>query len=303
VRESRTLLALPRALPASGCCYPAPAATTSMAKLKLALVGCGRICEVAHFPGYEQHAADLVEITACVDINAARAELLAGKAGPQCQVFTSLDDALAEGDFDAVDLMLLHTDHESAIMACFAAGKHVLMEKPMATSVAECSRIMQAAEESGKTFMISEQSQYWAPVVRAQELIASGAIGNVTSVTAYYKQASTTNMWANVLDGAGGQGDAKGVATHETGEPKPWRYDKRLTGGGVSIDGGAHWLRPMNMLTPGKIEEVIGVIGHPFQPMEGESFARALCRFDSGVVSTFETDYSDSTFFGPENAL
>ena len=38
-------------------------------KLKLALVGCGRICEVAHFPGYQQHASHLVEVTACVDIN------------------------------------------------------------------------------------------------------------------------------------------------------------------------------------------------------------------------------------------
>ena len=272
-------------------------------KLKLALVGCGRICEVAHFPGYQQHASHLVEVTACVDINEERAKLMAAKAGPHCAVFTSLDEALAHGDFDAVDLMLLHTDHEPAIMACFAAGKSVLMEKPMSTSVEECNRILAAAAEAGTTFLISEQSQYWAPVVKAKELIESGVIGNVTSVTAYYKQASTQNMWANVLDGKGGQGDAKGVATHESGEPKPWRYDKRLTGGGVTIDGGAHWLRPMIMLTPGKIDEVIGVIGHPFRPMEGESFARALCRFDSGIVSMFETDYSDSTFFGPENAL
>ena len=40
-----------------------------------------------------------------------------------------------------------------------------------------------------------------------------------------------------------------------------------------------------------------------FYIKQGESFARALCRFDSGIVSTFETDYSDSTFFGPESAF
>lgn len=284
--------------------FPATQLSLQLGGFRLAwcLVGAG-ICEVAHFPGYQQHASHLVEVTACVDINEERAKLMADKAGPDCTAFASLDEALARGDFDAVDLMLLHTDHESAIMACFAAGKHVLMEKPMATSVEECNRILSAAEQAGTTFHISEQSQYWAPVVKAQELIESGVIGNVTSVTAYYKQAGTANMWANVLDGKGGQGDAEGVATHETGEPKPWRYDRRLTGGGVTIDGGAHWLRPMIMLTPGQIDEVIGVIGHPFRPMEGESFARALCRFDSGVVSTFETDYSDATFFAPENAL
>ena len=144
---------------------------------------------MAHFPGYEQHASHLVEITACVDINEDRAKIMAAKAGPQCATFTSLEQALAEGDFDAVDLMLLHTDHESAITACFAAGKHVLMEKPMATSVVECERIMAVAEEAGTTFMISEQSQYWAPVVLAKDLIDDGVIGNVTSVRAYYKQA------------------------------------------------------------------------------------------------------------------
>ena len=174
---------------------------------------------------------------------------MAEKAGGGCAAFSSLEAALAEGDFDAVDLMLLHTDHEAASAACFAAGKHVLMEKPMATSVAECESILAAAEASGMTFMISEQSQYWAPVVLAKELIDQGTIGNVVSVRAKYTQGGTSNMWAAVLDGAGGQGDEKGVVKDESGAAKPWRYDLRLTGGGVTIDGGAHWLRPMRMLT------------------------------------------------------
>ena len=117
--------------------------------------------------------------------------------------------------------------------------------------------------------MISEQSQYWAPVVLAKELIDQGTIGNVVSVRAKYTQGGTSNMWAAVLDGAGGQGDEKGVVKDESGAAKPWRYDLRLTGGGVTIDGkcsrslcvasfeaskrsctgGAHWLRPMRMLT------------------------------------------------------
>ena len=64
---------------------------------------------LAHFPGFEQHAAHLVQITACVDINEERAKTMAEKAGGGCKAFTSLEAALAEGDFDAVDLMLLHT--------------------------------------------------------------------------------------------------------------------------------------------------------------------------------------------------
>lgn len=118
----------------------------------------------------------------------------------------------------------------------------------------------------------------------------SGAIGEVVSVRAVYR--GQPAVWTDVLGGAGGQGDRHGVATDATtGKAKPWRYDLRLTGGGVTIDGGAHWLRPMALLTPGRIVDVVGVTGRPFAAMEGESFARALCRFDSGVVSTFETDW------------
>jgi predicted dehydrogenase len=179
---------------------------------------------------------------------------MAAEVGGGCAVFTSLSAALAHGDFDAVDLMLLHTDHEAAAKECFAAGKHVLMEKPMATSVAECNRIMAAAASSASetVFMISEQSQYWAPVVKAKDLVESGSIGDVVSVRAVYRGAPA--VWTDVLDGAGGTGDKKGVSTDQSGAPKPWRYDLRLTGGGVTIDGGAHWLRPMSMLTPGRSE-------------------------------------------------
>ena len=98
----------------------------------------------------------------------------------------------------------------------------------MATSVAECDRIMAAASAGGKVrraavlhlivlrqahgiswllqvFMISEQSQYWSPVVRAVELIESGAVGDVVSVRAVYRGAPA--VWTKVLDGAGGTGD------------------------------------------------------------------------------------------------
>ena len=120
------------------------AAPTTMPKLKLALVGCGRICEVAHFPGILQHCADLVEVTACVDINLERAKHMASKVpGGSCATFASLEVALEKGGdlFDAVDLMLLHTDHEAASKACFDAGKHVLMVRssPAAYTPSACT--------------------------------------------------------------------------------------------------------------------------------------------------------------------
>lgn len=68
---------------------------------------------------------------------------------------------------------------------------------------------------------------------------------------------------------------------------KPWRYDLEIAGGGIVIDGGAHWLRPMRMFL-GEVHSVVGVTSRILPSMEGESFAQALLRFHSGRVGYFE---------------
>ena len=68
---------------------------------------------------------------------------------------------------------------------------------------------------------------------------------------------------------------------------RPWRYDLNIAGGGIVIDGGAHWLRPMRMFL-GEVHSVVGVTSRLLPEMEGESFAQALLRFRSGRVGYFE---------------
>ena len=112
--------------------------------VKLALVGCGAISEW-HRMGLE--SVPEIEITTAVDVDPARAEAVAEKTG--ATVFTSLDAALENGDFDAVDLMLPHHLHEALAIQVLDAGKHVLLEKPMAPTVEACDRILAAAANSG----------------------------------------------------------------------------------------------------------------------------------------------------------
>ena len=103
---------------------------------------------------------------------------MAGRTG--ARAFTSLDEALADGGFDAVDLMLPHHLHEDAAVRCFAAGKHVLLEKPMANDVAACARILAAAGRAGTVFQVAENTQYWPEVLTAKRLLDEGAIGEVS---------------------------------------------------------------------------------------------------------------------------
>ena len=226
----------------------------------MALVGCGGIAR-AHWRGI-QHHAPRIDVTAVVDTDPESAASMAERTG--AQAFASLSEALAKGDFAAVDIMLPHDLHEEAAVESFAAGKHVCLEKPMAPSLASCERILAAAKEAGTVFMVAEQAQYWTDVQEARELIDTGYIGRVITARACFYDPSP------VVPGV-----------------KPWRYELARSGGGISIDGGAHWIRPLRIML-GEIDEVIAATDRHIPDMEGESSAHALLRFKNGVVATFD---------------
>ena len=226
-------------------------------RLKIALIGCGGIAQ-AHWQGI-QRVATRVDVTAVVDNNPDAANAMAAQTG--AEAFTDIDDALKQGDFQAVDIMLPHDLHESSALACFDAGKHVLLEKPMAHSLESAERILDAGNKVDTVFMIAEQAQYWTDVVKARELMDTGAIGEVISASG--------NFYDRVVIDA----DA----------PPPWRYSLAVSGGGLTIDGGAHWIRPLRMMM-GEVDEVIGVAGHHVPRMEGESWSRMLMKFQNGSV-------------------
>jgi predicted dehydrogenase len=231
-------------------------------RLRLALVGCGAIVRW-HLSAIAAAARRTV-ITAAVDVDRARAEAIARETG--ARPFTSLEEALASRTLDAVLIMLPHDLHEDAAVAALAAGQHVLLEKPMAPTVAACERILAAARASGRVFMVAENSQYWPEVLLARDLMTGGAIGEIVTARAWLCSPPIGDFYS--------------------GE-RPWRFSVSATGGGVAIDAGSHWLRPLRMWL-GELVEVLAATARPFPAMEGESMCRALCRFATGVVASFD---------------
>ena len=138
-------------------------------RLRLALVGCGAISKY-HLDGIHE-GTGRIEVAAVVDTDRAKAESLAAQTG--ATAFTSLEDALENGDFEAVDIMLPHDLHEWAAITCLEAGKHVLLEKPMAPTLEASQRILAVADKADTAFMVAENAQYWPEIVRAAELIES----------------------------------------------------------------------------------------------------------------------------------
>ncbi len=238
--------------------------------LTLAVVGCGAISNL-HLPAI-QKGAPRTRITATVDVDPARAQAAAARAG--ARAFTSLDDALASDGFDAVDLMLPHHLHEDAAVRCFAAGKHVLLEKPMANDVAACARILDAARRAGTVFQVAENTQYWPEVLGAKRLLGEGAIGEVVTARASFAIPPMPEFY---------------------GGANPWRLDNAIAGGGIVLDTGSHWIRPLRMWL-GEVDAVTGALGRPWQAMQGESLVRALLRFRSGVVASLDGLMKDPPF-------
>jgi predicted dehydrogenase len=162
--------------------------------------------------------------------------------------------------------MVPHHLHEPVAVEALAAGVHVLLEKPMAPTLDACDRILAAADRSEGLFLVAENAQYWPEVVAVQDALTTGTIGEVVTARAWHCFPPMGEFY---------EGD------------DPWRLSAAAAGGGVALDAGSHWLRPLRMWL-GEISEVVAVTGRPYEAMESESLCRALCRFDRGVVASFD---------------
>lgn len=148
-----------------------------MAKLKVGVIGTGSIAKFRHLIEYAGH--DQVELVAVCDINETRAKEVGAQYGVT-KIFTDYHDLLKE-DLDAVSVCTPNYLHAPITVAALEAGKHVLCEKPMATSELEANQMIEAAKNSGKTLMIGHNQRFVGSHQQAREWIATGKLGKVYS--------------------------------------------------------------------------------------------------------------------------
>jgi predicted dehydrogenase len=141
-----------------------------------------------------------------------------GGPGEGPRRFTDPARMLAEADLDAVVVATPHTRHTEHIRLALEAGKHVLTEKPMSTTAADARAAIDLARERGLTLAIAYQRHGQARYRKAQEVVASGVLGDLRLVTVLIAQ----DCLANFIPGA------------------TWRADPELSGGGHFMDTGSH---------------------------------------------------------------
>ena len=145
--------------------------------LKIGVLGCGKIARVRHIPEYA--ANKNCELAAFYDPVRTRAEEMAAEYGGK--VYDTPEELLADPEIGAVSVCAANYAHADLTVKALKAGKHVLCEKPMATSYDDCEAMLAAARESGKRLLIGQNQRLAAAHVKARELIRAGHIGNIIS--------------------------------------------------------------------------------------------------------------------------
>src|SRR5947209_16182127 len=159
--------------------------------VRVALIGCGGIA-TAHLAGYRS-LPELGRIVVACDADPDSARRRAQETGAEaCFDYRA---ALARDDVEAVDLCLPHDLHEPVTRAAAAAGKHVLVEKPIARNLAEAGRMIAACAEAGVHLMVAHCQRFSADRQTAKRLVDEGAIGRI------YLMRTDHNQWVDYPSG------------------------------------------------------------------------------------------------------
>src|SRR3989441_9048926 len=192
-----------------------------MDRVRLAIVGCGNISQL-NAPGYLQHPR--CDVVALCDTMPERATRRAREWGIAPRIYSDFKQVLDDSSIDAVELLTPTWMHADQIVAALGADKHVSVQKPLATSVAEADRIAAAVARARTTFRVTENFLYYPPILKAKELLDSGAIGEPSLVRIHTPRDAKTTGHVMELDP----------------DAMVWRRDPGLNPGRPLYDDGVH---------------------------------------------------------------
>ena len=144
--------------------------------INIGLLGAGWFGREAHLKNLQRlPGVSVVAVSSrSADSRAASSELI----GDQLQTFDDWRDLLKIDSLDAVIVALTNDQHHAAAMAAFAAGKHVLCEKPLGLTIAECDEIIAASKSAGKVLQIGHEMRHQALYQKMKSMIANGDVGD-----------------------------------------------------------------------------------------------------------------------------
>ena len=247
--------------------------------LNIGIIGCGKIATLRHIPEYAENAH--TRLVAFQDAVPGRAAEAAAPFG--ATAYESAEALLANPAIDAVSICAANAVHAPLAIAAMEAGKHVLCEKPMATTLAQCEAMVGASEKTGRLLMIGHNQRYAESNRVARELVEKGDIGEILGFHSCF----------------GHHGPEQWV-----GQANPWFFDKQTAFFGAVADLGIHKVDVIHYLTGHHCVEVTAMVDTLDKKFpDGSAITvddNAVCvlRLDNGAIGTVRASW---TLYGNED--
>jgi predicted dehydrogenase len=197
-------------------------------------------------------------IVAVVDPVDERREQAAAEFG--CRTYTSLAKMLKQDDVEAAIVASPSDRHGPDTKAALKAGKHVVVEKPMAMSVAEADSMINAAGEADRKLFVHQNYRFHKEFLLMREVIGSGKLGRVYHIRNYLSHFSRRNDWQTLAK----------------------------NGGGVLNNTCVHFIDQILQLLPGRVMDVMGDLQQIASAGDVEDHVKALIRTDAGATADIE---------------
>ena len=192
-------------------------------RIGYAVVGLGSIAETSVLPAFRNSKKS--KLVALVSHAKSRAEQLGAKFGVKhCYSYENYDQCLSLPGVDAVFVSSVNGAHAEQTIRAASAGKHVLCEKPMATSVEDCRRMLEACRANRVRLMIAYRKYFEPGSVALKKLVTSGKLGRLRHIFSSY----TEHV--------------------DPGKAKTWQLNRKLAGGGSLMDIGIYCVNTMRWM-------------------------------------------------------
>ena len=237
-------------------------------RLRIGMIGCG---EIAVQTAKGIAASTLGQHVMVMDTDAR----VAGDLGATYDVphTTKAEELLANPAVDAVYIAVPHFLHAPLAIQAAQAGKHVLVEKPIATTLAEADAMIATAGAAKVTLSVAYLAQVDPVAQTMQRLVAAGAIGKVVGTRIIYRGDKPESYWHSGYSGR--------ITTD-------WRTSKAKSGGGVLIMNTIHDLNTLRFITGLEVVRVAAEYETFTTPVEVEDYIALTYRYANGAIGTLE---------------
>jgi len=238
--------------------------------VRFALVGCGKVTERVALPQLSRCAQ--AEVGALVDVDRACAERLADQFGiDRRRIWTDWRRMLREADIDAVGVNVPNVLHQEVTVAALEAKKHVMVEKPMAMTLAEADAMIAAAKASGRCLMVEHAQRFDPANEAAHALLRSGRLGTLRHLRGRIGHAGPE---------------------HWSGRDPTWFTDPAQSGGGALMDVGIHMVDLVRWLSGKEVARICATAATLEKRIAVEDNAACVLEFADGTLGSVEASWT-----------